>query len=365
MRYRASDAAATGRAGHESPILDIGLGTGGLIWKDRTEILYFQLGRWVLGRAGFPALTLVTPPVLISGDVSPPMPEAFSAGCEVVACPALPIIGDLPTLKIDRGAIRYIARRDHQYYIELKGSFEQYLKGWSQQSRYKLRLHVRRFAKFSGGSIDFREYRSAAEISEFFDLAIPVSRRSRHYSKGIGLRESSNGDPALLVDAAAGNLRGYLLMHAGQAISYVLCRIWEDVIMYSVVGYDSAFAEHRPGTVLLYLILERLFSERQFRIFDFTGTAYPYKEQFSTGRILCARVLWFRPCFRNLTLILANCLVMAVWRSASKLRSGMNAFKSGISGRTREAERWARAIVSRVGARRRKNSLPETSEPLT
>jgi len=300
-----------------------GVGVDNFVWKKHIETLYFQIGRWMVARVNFPSLTLVTPPFQIGERLLAPTAAAFSSGCEVVACPSLPVRQDLPTLRICRHAIRYVTHRGDQYYIEFEGSFEEYLKGWSQQARYKIRRDVRRhFTRFAGGAIDWREYRSVEEISEFLTRATPISRRSKHYSRGFGLRDSEERNAALLSDAADGSLRGYLLLYRTQAIAYALCRIYGDVITYSVAGYDPDFAEHRPGAVLLYLILERLFSEKKFRIFDLTGTTYyAYKKQFSSGSIRCARVLWFRPCCRNLLLVLANYLLMTVWSGASKAKS--------------------------------------------
>ena len=308
----------------------IGIGGDDLVWKKYTEILYFQIGRWMLARVNFPSLTLVTPPFLVGERFRAPTAAAFSSGCQAVACPSLPLRQDVPTLRIGQDSIRYVTRRGDQYYIEFKSSFEEYLKGWSQQARYKIRRDVRRrFTRFSGGAIDWREYRSVEEITEFLALAIGVSRRSRHHSSGIGLRESTEGNAGLRSDAAGGNLRGYLLLHQNQAIAYALCRICGDVISYSVAGYDSNFAEHRPGAVLLYLILEKLFSERRFRIFDFTGTTYyAYKKQFAAGSIRCGRVLWFRPSFRNLLLVLAHYALAAVWGGASRVKSMVDTLTS-------------------------------------
>ena len=356
MKCAANDQASTSCRVREESLLVNPTNRTNLIWRNRTETLYFQLGRRVFARAEFPALTLASPPFLIGDSFCAPTAEAFAARCEVVACPSLPVCRDLPTLQFRRGTIRYVPHRGTQFYIEFKGTFEDYLKGWSRQSRYKIRRDVRRFRNVSGGTIDCRTYRSAAEISKFYTLAVSVSRRSRHYSSGIGLRESAESETALLVDAASSNVEGYLLFFSDQPIAYALCRIYEDVVTYAVAGYDADFADHRPGAILLYLMIEKLYAERRFRIFDFTaGTDYyAYKEQFASGRIRCARVLWFRPSFRNLSLVLANCVTMAVWESASRIRSTARAFNSYVAKRR---EREVRARANAVGTERGTNKI--------
>ena len=68
-----------------------------------------------------------------------------------------------------------------------------------------------------------------------------------------------------------------------------------DIIVYKHIGYDEKFAQSSPGTVLLYLMLQRLLNEGEFRLLDFDGTEYyPYKEFFSTRAISCARLFWFQ-----------------------------------------------------------------------
>jgi hypothetical protein len=47
---------------------------------------------------------------------------------------------------------------------------------------------------------------------------------------------------------------------------------------------------------------------------------YQYKKEFSTGQIYCARVMWFRPSFRYVDLILANYVLMAAWRAVAKTK---------------------------------------------
>jgi CelD/BcsL family acetyltransferase involved in cellulose biosynthesis len=99
----------------------------------------------------------------------------------------------------------------------------------------------------------------------------------------------------------AGRVRGYVLMSEGQPAAYVFCQIEHDVIIYKHIGYDENFAHNSPGTVLLYLILQRLFNEGEFRLRDFDGTEYyAYKEFFATRAINCARVFGFRPGLRRL-----------------------------------------------------------------
>jgi hypothetical protein len=101
-------------------------------------------------------------------------------------------------------------------------------------------------------------------------------------------------------------------------------------------GYDEQFARRSPGTVLLYMMLETLFREGEFRLLDFDGMEYyAYKEFFATRAINCARVFWFQPRIPEISLFSTHWMFTTVWRLASLLRHHLRQGNSGwVSART-------------------------------
>jgi len=281
----------------------------------RAEILYFRLGPVRLFEVAFQALTLSSNPFVLGLDLEIPLSDAVARGCRAVVVTAMPVERRFATMCFDRGALRYAARYGDRYVVDLQGSFAEYLKKFSKKSRGNLQRAAKKF----GTSI--REFRSAPEISAFRDIAVAISHASYKSQLGWGFQESENFARQLELDAAAGRIRGYVLMSDDQPAAYVFCRIDHDVIVYKHIGYDERFAHKSPGTTLLYLILQRLFDQNEFRLFDFDGTEhYAYKEFFATRAINCARVFWFRPRFLETAIFSTHWLLTAIWRLSSLLR---------------------------------------------
>lgn len=291
------------------------------IWETRSETLYFQFGPLSLLTVQFRALTLTSNPFVFGEDLQIPLADARARSCCSALVPAYPVGPHFPTMRLDGGALRYAMRYGDRYVVDLHGSFFQYLKKFSKKSRGNLQRSVKKFAPASGGSADIREYRNPSEIKRFRDIAVTISHASYKSETRWGFREDESFARELELAAEAGRVRGYVLMSGNEPAAYVFCRIDHDVIIYKHIGYNEAFAASSPGTVLLYLMLERLFDQKEFRLLDFDGLEYyAYKEFFSTRAVRCARVVWFQPRIQEIALFGAHWVLTSAWRFASALR---------------------------------------------
>jgi len=247
-----------------------------------------------------------------------------------------PIREPLPRVSLLPGVVRYVPAQYTRHYVDLEGDFEGYLKKFSSKSRSTLGRKVRKFAEASGGEIDWREYRTGEELREFHRLARQVSERT--YQENL-LRSGLPEGEAFLREldelASQDQARGYLLFHGGKPIAYLCCPAEADVLLYEYVGYDPEFQSASPGTVLQYLVLERLFAEGRFRILDFTEGEGPHKEFFATGSQLCADLYYFRRTPWNLALVYAHSGLHGLSRRAVSLLSRL-----GVKDRLKK---WLRA----------------------
>jgi len=240
------------------------------------------------------ALTLVSNPFVVDAEPAIPMAQAAAQDCRAVVVSAMPVGKRFATMCFDRGALRYAARYGDRYVVDLQGSFADYIKKFSKKSRGNLQRAAKKFAKSDDAAPSILEFRSPSEITGFRDIAIAISRASYKSGLGWGFQEDQDFARKIELDAVAGRVRGYVLMSGREPAAYVFCRIDHDVIVYKHIGYDERFAQSSPGTVLLYLMLQRLFEEGEFRLLDFDGTEYySYKEFFATRAINCARLFWF------------------------------------------------------------------------
>ncbi len=283
-------------------------------WTVHSERLAFVVGGLCLREVSVPGVILESAFVGLSTDLAATCPrwQDFGPNLEVAVVPAQPIEGDLPTMVVAADTIRYATSDENRYYIRLQGALGQYLGKFSRKSRQTLLRKVRRFADFSGGSVHWCEYRSGEEMLAFLKIAREISRKTHHAKSGHGLRDSEEVRNRIVGLAIRDLVRGYILFHGEQPIAYALCPTRGESLIYDDSGYDPEFGKWSPGTVLLYLILEKLFSERKFAILDFSGTEHDYKAFFATGSMRCARILYFRRTWRNLVLVAAHIGVTSV-----------------------------------------------------
>jgi CelD/BcsL family acetyltransferase involved in cellulose biosynthesis len=196
------------------------------------------------------------------------------------------------------------ARHDfRRHYIDMRGSFADYLGRFSGKTRASLRRKARKLGEETGG-YHITEHRSPAEIEAFLAAALPLSARTYQARLlGAGLPDSPAARRELLEAAEAGRLRGFLLHAGGQTIAYLLLPVVGETLVYAHLGHDPDYARLSPGTVLQLEALERLFAEGRYRWFDFTEGEGAHKAMFGTHSIACSSLVLLRPTLANRALL--------------------------------------------------------------
>ena len=241
------------------------------VWEERSDQLDFRFGAHVLWRVPLRVLSLQSNPLVVSPDLAVPLDEAVRQGYRAVVKYATPVGQNFSAIRIERGGLRYAARYGERYVVDLDRSFAEYQQKFSNKSRNTLKRKVKRIEQFNNRQNPLQTYRTSAEIRRFYEITICISHRSYKRAFGWGFREDESFVRQLETEANLGSVRGYVLNLRGEPAAYVFCRIDHDVIIYKHIGNDDRFTRYSPGTVLLYLILEDLFFEREFRLLDFDG----------------------------------------------------------------------------------------------
>jgi hypothetical protein len=276
------------------------------LWVPRPVRLEYLLGEIPLFVVNFPALECdahFTSLTTNLDETGPPFTQ-FSSEIEAIFIRSHPINGELQRLDFLSQAIRYVPEQYYRHYVNLQGSFQDYLNKFSGKSRSTLQRKVRKFSEFCGGEISWREYCRPDEIEEFYRLAREVSKKTyQERLLNLGLPDGDEFKQELLDMAERDSVRGYILFFGEKPIAYLFCPVRDGILFYRYLGYDPEFRNWSPGTVLQHLVLERLFAEGKFKMFDFTDGEGPHKEFFSTGSMRCADVYFLRPTLRNLLLL--------------------------------------------------------------
>lgn len=179
-----------------------------------------------------------------------------------------------------------------RHYIDMRGSFEDYLARFSGKTRSTLRRKMRRLAEEVGSSLELSEHRTPAEIEAFLAEAVPLSARTyQGRLLDAGLPEDEASRTAMLAKAGDGQMRCFLLRAQGKAIAYLSLPVESETLVYAHLGYDPDWARLSPGTVLQMHALDSLFAEQRFRWFDFTEGEGAHKAMFGTDSVECASFL--------------------------------------------------------------------------
>lgn len=250
-------------------------------------------------------------------DGLPALARSLAADEDGFFVRSLPLLDPVPPGADIAPLLVYVVDRYQRYAIDMTGTFEGYLNKFSGKSRSTLKRKVRRFAEHSGGTIDWRQYRTAESIDEFYSLARQVSQvtyQEKLYNAGLPVGDAFRREIRDL--AGRGLVRAYLLFHAGEPVSYLYCPIENGRLMYRYLGFRADHAKWSPGTVLQVLALEALFAEGGHAVFDFTEGEGEHKRFFSTECASCCDVLYLKRTARLRALVQAH-------RGVSRLGTGI------------------------------------------
>jgi CelD/BcsL family acetyltransferase involved in cellulose biosynthesis len=198
-------------------------------------------------------------------------------------------------------------RQDYRrHYIDMSGSFEDYLARFSGKTRSTFRRKARKLAEEAG---DYRVtlHRTPEEVSAFLDAALPLSART--YQARLldaGLPASDAAREQMIEAAHQDRLRCFLFSIEARPIAYLSLPIVGSTLFYAHLGYDPDYARLSPGTVLQLEALERLFAEGRFAYFDFTEGDGAHKAMFGTDHVECSSFLLLQPSLANRALLSAR-----------------------------------------------------------
>jgi hypothetical protein len=261
-------------------------------WERGFVPLKFQIGDIHLGKVVLPLFRRSAELDELALDIDEtPEPPPQLDGADGYVVWSQPLVGRLPVLSVRHGTMVYAPRQYRRFSIQLSGDFKQYTAKFSARTRSNFRRKLRKFSAVSGGVVDWREYRTPAQMSQFFPLARQVSSKTYQERR---LKIGFPSDPTFFRSALAlskdDRVRSYILFLKGEPVSCLYCEVKQQIVSYNYHGFDPAYAKLSPGTVLQMLALEALFAEQQFSIFDFTEGEGWHKERFSTSSQLCGDV---------------------------------------------------------------------------
>ena len=233
------------------------------------------------------------------------VPSLWSQDVDGYLLHSVSIAGKLPDIAFPNGRIEYLLQRYFHYRADMTTGFEDFLQKKSSKTRSTLKRKVKKFTSANKAkTLEWGEYRTPPEIDEFFTLALPLAQATYQAKRFQGALPDSEAFKEHAADlAAAGQLRAYLLFLDQRPVAYLYSPLECRTAVYAYLGYDAEIAGLSPGTVLQYLVHERLFSDPDVDWFDFTEGDGAHKALFATEKHSCINVLCVSDTWRNRILI--------------------------------------------------------------
>lgn len=281
-------------------------------WQLNPINFKFQISDWIVYTATLPLqvkieeLNTTTAPV-----EQPDLPETQLVESSQGFCIRnLPIAKNLPVITRTDKYIRYIPLQYPHCYIDLSWSFEQYIEKFSPKTRSTIRRKIRKYTEYCDGELQWKTYSKPEEVTEFFEIAKNVSvltYQERLLDAGLPNNQEFIKESEHL--ANKDQLRAYILFHNDRPVSYLYCPAKNGTLIYSYLGYNPEYQKLSVGTILQWLAIEQIFSERKFKFFDFTEGLSSHKLFFSSHQNLCANVFFVRRTLTNTVLIHSHWLM--------------------------------------------------------
>jgi len=170
---------------------------------------------------------------------------------------------------------------EHRW-LELPGTFAEFLQNLSRKNRHELRRHEKRVAEDYPKQTHIHCYRNEEEVSQLAKEVEKISAKTYQRALGVGFQLNPEVMESLRISAHKGGMRGCVLYLGDQPSAFFIGKQYKDTFHGNFMGFDPQFAKYSPGLLVLLHSIEECFetSTRASR-FDLGWGDRQYK------RVLC------------------------------------------------------------------------------
>jgi CelD/BcsL family acetyltransferase involved in cellulose biosynthesis len=207
------------------------------------------------------------------------------------------------------------------YYISLEGSWEDYLKGRSSNTRRGWDRRKRRLSSNPGGH-EIERISDPEEIREALSRFVDIERESWKSKARIGVGKNERSflfyEDLLVRAARKGRAFIYFLKSSGKIIAGEVCFIQQDVVYSLLTTYLPSYAAYSPGILILADLTQNLFGG-PYRELDLLGmrddgTQPGHKAWWATGKRETVHLKAYRVYSRLLPLVVGKRLKRILMR---------------------------------------------------
>lgn len=166
----------------------------------------------------------------------------------------------------------------------LPPSHDEYLAQMKRKVRYNIKRTVKQFTTAFENKYSLIEYSHENSVEELLTKVDYLYSKSWQSSvKGYHKRNSESSIQERKQQAKNGWLRSFILEYDNTPIAFVIGTQYHGFFDYEETGYDPIHTDYSPGSVLTYLLIERLFKENKPNIIDFGYGENVYKKVFGNS----------------------------------------------------------------------------------
>lgn len=142
--------------------------------------------------------------------------------------------------------------------LDLPGSHEELLHGFSRKHRYNIRRTDRLLMECFGGRVALRLFHKEEELEEFISGTAALAGRTYQAGLGMTFDDTRAWRAILRTEVRNKRLRAYWLECEGRPIAFQLGCVYGSTYVVEVMGYLPEYKELSPGAVLHMRVLADL-----------------------------------------------------------------------------------------------------------
>jgi len=156
------------------------------------------------------------------------------------------------------GCGHFIPIHEHRW-LELPGSFKEFLQSLSRKTRHEFRRHERKLAEDFAGRTHIHCFREEDEVSELANEVEKISAKTYQRALGVGFSTDPHVLESLRTTARKGGLRGCVLYLDREPCAFFIGKHYRDTFHGYFMGFDPEFGKYSPGLLVLMHSIEECF----------------------------------------------------------------------------------------------------------
>jgi hypothetical protein len=230
----------------------------------------------------------------------------------------------------------YCPERFRRLSARLPGSYAEFLKGRSSNTRHNVKRYSKKFQTAFGSQSEVRTFRDLVDVEAMLAHTETVASKTYHRGLGVGFVNDHLTRNIATLTAAKGWFRAYILYVGGEPCAFWNGWLYRRTFFAWTTGYDPSLHDYRPGMFLLQRMFEDLCSGNAADEVNFGFGDAQYKRDWSDHDKSQVSVLLFAPSAKSVSLNLLRTPLVAASDAARAMLARTNVLqriKKALRGR--------------------------------